>query len=196
MESKTGFRSARARAKAASLHGNQSILLIGVNYNDPMLALRYAAVLALAVWVGGLIALAAVVAPAMFDVLGATGAGGRLQAAATFAEALRRFDRFAYLCSGVILASLAARAVLGPRPRRFAVRAAIAVLMLAATLWTGFMVAPQIERTQRQIGGLPSSLPENDARRIEFARLHRLATGLGLVPLAGGLTLLFWELKD
>src|SRR4029453_3155372 len=123
-----------------------------------MLALRYAAVLALAVWVGGLIALAAVVAPAMFDVLGAMGAGGRLQAAATFAEALRRFDRVAYLCSGVVLASLAARALLGPRPRRFAVRAGIAVLMLAATLWTGFMVAPQIERTQRQIAGVRADL--------------------------------------
>jgi uncharacterized membrane protein len=161
-----------------------------------MLALRYAAVLALAVWVGGLIALAAVVAPAMFDVLGAMGAGGRLQAATIFAEALRRFDRFAFICSGVLLVSLAARAVLGPRPRRFAVRAGIAGLMLAATLWTAFVIAPSIERTQREIGGLPSSLPPNDARRIEFGRLHQLATALGFVPLAGGLTLLFWELKD
>jgi hypothetical protein len=172
------------------------MLLIAVNYNERMLALRYAAVLALAVWVGGLIALAAVVAPAMFDVLGSTGAGGRLQAATVFAAILRRFDRIAYLCSGVIIASLATRAVLGPRPRRFAVRASIAGLMLAATAWTGFVVAPQIERTPREIGGLPSSLPENDARRIEFGRLHQLASALALVPLAGGLTLLFWELKD
>jgi uncharacterized membrane protein len=170
--------------------------LIAVNYNERMLALRYAAVLALAVWVGGLIALAAVVAPAMFDVLGSTGAGGRLQAATLFAETLRRFDRSAYVCSSVILVSLAARAVLGPRPRRFAVRASIAGLMLAATAWTGFVVAPDIVRTQKEIGGLPSSLPENDPRRTEFARLHQLATVLQLVPLAGGLTLLFWELKD
>jgi hypothetical protein len=169
---------------------------MGVNYNERMLALRYAAVLALAVWVGGLIALAAVVAPAMFDVLGSTGAGGRLQAATVFAETLRRFDRLAYVCGGVILASLTTRAVLGPRPRRFAIRVSIAALMLAATAWTGFVVAPQIERTQREIGGLPSSLPENDARRIEFGRLHQLATELGLVPLAGGLALFFWELKD
>jgi hypothetical protein len=68
--------------------------------------------------------------------------------------------------------------------------------MLAATAWTGFVVTPDIARTQREIGGLPSSLPENDARRIEFARLHQLATALQLVPLVGGLTLLFWELKD
>ena len=170
--------------------------LIAVNYNEPMLALRYAAMLALAVWVGGTIALAAVVAPALFDVLGAAGTGGRLQAATTFGEVLRRFDRIACISGGVILVSLAARAVLGPRPRAFAVRAVIAVLMLAATLWTSYGVAPAIARTQREIGGLPSSLPQNDARRLEFARLHRLATTLGFVPLAGGLTLLFWELKD
>ena len=103
IDSRTGFRSALARANAAALHGSQSMPLIGVNYNERMLALRYAAVLALAVWVGGLIALAAVVAPAMFDVLGSTGAGGRLQAATLFAETLRRFDRTAYVCSGVIL---------------------------------------------------------------------------------------------
>jgi hypothetical protein len=170
--------------------------LIGVNYNEPMLALRYAALLALAVWVGGLIALAAVVAPAMFDVLGSIGTSGRLQAATVFAEVLRRFDRIAYICSGVILASLAARAVLGPRPRRFALRASIAGLMLAATAWTGFVVTPRIAKLQREIGGLPSSLPHDDVRRSEFVRLHRLSTTLALVPLAGGFALLFWELKD
>jgi putative copper export protein len=170
--------------------------LIGVNYNERMLALRYAALLALAVWVGGLIALATVAAPALFDVLGSAGSSGRLQAATVFAEVLRRFDRIAYICSGLILASLAARAVLGPRPRRFAVRTSIAGLMLVATAWSGFVVAPRVAQIQREIGGLPSSLAPDDARRIEFVRLHRLATTLGLVPLVGGLALILWELKD
>ena len=160
-----------------------------------MLALRYAALLALAVWVGGLIALGAVAAPALFDVLGA-GADGRLQAAAVFGETLRRFHRITYGCGAVVIASLAARAVLGPRPRRFAVRASIATAMLAASAWVGQVVAPQIAEAQRQIGAPPSSLPEHDPRRVAFVRLHRLSTTLELVPLAGGLMLLFWELKD
>src|SRR4026209_1941046 len=42
-----------------------------------MLALRYAAVLALALWTGGLVVVGAVAAPAIFDVLGARGAEGR-----------------------------------------------------------------------------------------------------------------------
>jgi hypothetical protein len=161
-----------------------------------MLALRYAALLALAVWVGGLVVLGAVAAPAMFDVLGSTGNDGRLRAAAAFGEVLRRFHLATYGCGALILASLTARALLGPRPRRFALRLSIAGAMLSASAWIGLAVAPQIARTQQEIGGLPSGLPEEDPRRVQFARLHRLTTTLELVPFAGGLMLLFWELRD
>ena len=161
-----------------------------------MLALRYAALLALAVWVGGLAMFGAVSAPVTFQVLGAAGPGGRLQAAAVVGEMLRQFHLISYGCAAVILTSLAARAVLGPRPRRFAVRTAIAALMLAATAWSGIVIGPQLTSAQTEIGGLPSSLPESDERRMAFGRLHRLSTTLQMLPLAGGLALLFWELKD
>ena len=158
-----------------------------------MLALRYAALLALAVWVGGLIALGAVAAPAIFEVLGSE---GRLRAAGVFGEVLRRFHLISYGCGAVVVASLVARALLGPRPRRFAIRVSIAVLMLAASASIGLIVAPRAARAQQEIGGLPSSLPEGDPRRVQFDRLHALTTTLELVPFAGGLLLLFWELRD
>lgn len=161
-----------------------------------MLALRYAALLALVVWVGGLVVLGGVVAPAMFDVLGASGAAGRVSAGAVFSSVLGRFHLVSYGCGGVVIASLVARAVLGPRPRRFAIRVAIAAAMLAASGWFGFVVAPQVARVQAEIGGLPSNLPEQDNRRETFVRLHRLSTTLELVPFIGGLALLFWELRD
>ena len=160
-----------------------------------MLALRYAALLALAVWVGGLIALGGVTAPALFATLGAAGAEGRAAAGAAFGEVLRRFHLIGYACAAVILLSLLARAVLGPRPRRFAIRLAIAGLMLMATAVVGLVLAPRIAGAQRA-GELPSTLPHTDERRAAFARMHRLSAGLELVPLAGGLALLFWELKD
>lgn len=168
----------------------------GVNYNERMLALRYAALLALAVWVGGLAALGGVAAPAIFEVLGSSGPGGRLQAAAVFGEAFRRFHLVSYGCAAVLVLSLTIRAVLGPRPRRFAIRVSIAGAMVAAAVWSGLVLTPQIARAQKEIGGLPSSLPQGDARRAAFGRLHRLSTTLALVPLAGGMMLLFWELKD
>jgi hypothetical protein len=90
---------------------------------------------------------------------------------------------------------LIVRAILGPRPRRFAWRAAVATLMLATTAYAGIVVAGRIREIQREIRVPPSSLPVDDPRRIEFGRLHGESTSLQLVPLIGGLALMYWELK-
>ena len=161
-----------------------------------MLALRYAALLALVVWVGGLIILGAVVAPSTFDVLGATGAAGRQQAGMVFGEVFRRFHLITYGCAAIILVSLITRAILGPRPRRFAIRVSIAAVMIAASAWVGFVVAPQIAGTQREAGVPIATLPANDPRREAVERLHLLSSRLEMLPFVGGLALLFWELKD
>ena len=162
-----------------------------------MLALRYVGLLALVVWVGGLLVLGAIGAPSIFDVLAARHVeGGRVLAGAIFGETLRRFHWLSYGCGGVLLASMIVRAVLGPRPRRFAIRAAIAFVMLAASAYSGLVISAQSASTQAAIGVAPSSLPEGDPRRAQFGRLHAFSTGLQAIPVLGGLLLLFWELKD
>ena len=162
-----------------------------------MLALRYAGVVALTLWVGGLLALGAFAAPATFEVLAARHvAGDRLLAGAIFGETLHRFHLLSYGCGAVLLVTLLIRGVLGPRPIMFAARLAVVLAMLAATGYAGFVVAPNIARVQADIGVAPSSLPEGDPRRAAFGRLHATATGLELVPILGGLLLLFRELKD
>jgi len=161
-----------------------------------MLALRFAAVLALALWVGGLVALGAFAAPAAFDVLGALGVEGRSLAGSVVGETLRRFNLVAYGCAGVVLLSLAVRGVLGPRPRRFAIRVAGLFLMIGAAVYAGAVVGPQIVRVQQTIGVSPSTLDPTDPRRIEFGRLHARSVSVQLIPLLGGLALLFFELKD
>ena len=162
-----------------------------------MLALRYAALVALALWAGGLVALGAIAAPSIFDVLGARQIpDGRALAGAIFGEALGRFRLISYICGAVLILSLAARGVLGPRPRRFALRMAITVTMLAASLYSGLAVSPRIDRLRRDIGVSPSTLPASDPRRAEFGRLHGISTTLELVPVLGALLLLAWELRD
>jgi hypothetical protein len=162
-----------------------------------MLALRYAAVLALVFWMGGLAVLGAFAAPAMFELLGTT-AEGRALAGKVFGETLTRFHTGAYVCGGVLVASLAARRVLGPRPRHFAIRLIVATIMTGAAVWSGLVVTPRIEEARRAAGAYasPSALPEGDARRAEFDRLHNVSRWLHLVPVLGGLALLFFELKD
>jgi hypothetical protein len=164
-----------------------------------MLVLRLAALLAIVVWIGGLLALGGIAAPAIFEVVSARGVpDGRLLSGAIFGEVLRRFHLVSYVCGALILIALFVRAVLGPRPRRFAVRAAIAALMLGAALYSGMVLSGNIARVQREIGEgvAASSLPEGDPRRAAFGRLHAQSTLLQIVPLAGGLILLFFEIGD
>src|SRR5436190_3006894 len=162
-----------------------------------MLALRFAALLMIVVWVGGLLTLGAIVAPSIFAVLAATQPGqGRVLAGALFGDILRRFHLLSYAAGGLLLGTLVLRRILGPAPRRFAWRAGLATVMLGAAAYSGIAVSGRIGQLQREIGVAPSSLPEGDARRAEFGRLHGLSTALQLVPVLGGLMLMYWEIKE
>jgi hypothetical protein len=162
-----------------------------------MLALRYVALLTLVVWVGGLLALGGIAAPSTFDLLGGRQiADARMLAGALVGEMLRRFEPVAYGAGAVLLLTLVARRILGPRPHRFAWRAGIALVMLLSSAYAGVVVRGRIEGLQREIGAAPSSLPEGDERRVEFGRLHGLSTALQIVPLLGGLALMYWEIKE
>ena len=161
--------------------------------------LRFATVLAIAIWIGGLLALGTIAAPAIFDVVSLRQVpDGRVLSGAIFGEVLRRFDLVSYACGALVLATLAVRAVLGPRPRRFSLRAGIGVLMLSASMYSGMVLSNRIASVQQAIGAgvAPSSLPAGDPRRVEFGRLHGQSTLVQLVPILGGLLLILFELRD
>lgn len=162
-----------------------------------MFALRFAAVLAAALWGGGLLTLGMIAAPSIFDTIATRGVSdGRVLAGAIFGESLRRFHAVSYACGGVIGASLVLRAALGPRPAHVGLRLAVLAAMLATAIYSGFVLTARIERAREAAGGAPSALAPEDPRRIAFGRLHAISTVLQIVPLAGSLVLIFWELND
>jgi uncharacterized membrane protein len=159
-----------------------------------MRALRYVYMLALVAWLGGMIVLGAIVAPATFQVLQASAPQiGRTLAGELFGVVLARFHYIAYGAAAVLLLTMAAMALLGPRPRGLAVRVVIVAIMLAVAVYSGVVVTGRINAIQRQVGGLPSLLPADDARRVRFDELHALSTRLMLVNVIGALALLYWE---
>jgi hypothetical protein len=162
-----------------------------------VLALRYVYVLALAVWLGGMVVLGAVVAPTTFQVLQASEpVTGRLLGGAVFGAVLSRFHYVAYGAGTLALLALAAMALLGPRPRGFAVRSAIVGLMLLIALYSGFAILPEVDAIQHEVGALPSSLPAGDARRVRFDELHERSTQLMMLNIVGALALLYWEARE
>ena len=162
-----------------------------------MLALRYAYVLALVVWLGGMVMLGAVVAPTTFQVLQASEpVAGRALAGELFGVTLARFHYVTYGAGAVLLLSLTAMAVLGPRPVHFLVRTIIVTGMLCVALYSGFVVLGRIEQIQLEVGTLPSRLPITDSRRIAFDSLHQLSTRLMMLNMVAALVLLYWEARE
>ena len=162
-----------------------------------MLALRYIYVLALAVWLGGMLILGALVAPTTFEILQANGGSqGRELAGAVFGVTLARFHYVAYAAGALLLLTLGAMRVLGPRPAHSGLRAIIIALMLASALYSGLVVLRQIDAVQAAAGGLPSRLPAGDERRVRFDALHVLSTRLMMFNIAAALVLLYWEARE
>src|SRR5512138_1488480 len=125
------------------------------DYNHPMLALRYVYVLALVVWLGGMLILGDVVAPTTFEVLQTqAGSQGRELAGAVFGTALARFHYVAYAAGTLLLLTLGAMRMLGPRPAHSGLRAIIVAVMLAVALYSGIVVLRQIDAVQAAVGGL------------------------------------------
>lgn len=162
-----------------------------------MLALRYVYVLALVVWLGGMLVLGVIVAPATFQFLQAAAPdGGRAMAGNLFGLILSRFQYVAYGAGLALGLSLVAMAVLGPRPASFAVRLSIICVMFGIALYSGVVVLGEIDTLQRAVGTLPSLLPDSDPRRVQFDSLHTLSTRLMTVNVLAALGLLYWEARE
>jgi hypothetical protein len=81
-----------------------------------VIALRYVYVLALSLWFGGLVIVGLVASPAS-------------------APLLQRFLLLATYSGGILLISLMAMGLLGPRPSGYSARFGVAAVMFAATLY-------------------------------------------------------------
>ncbi len=159
-----------------------------------MRVLRYFALVGLGIWVGGMVTLGALVAPVAFATVAAERIdGGRALVGILFAAFLHRFHVVALGAAAIVFASLVGRKLIGPRPVRFGARVGLLATMLAATLYSGFVLTGRIERIQREVGVPSLTLPDEDPVRAEFTRLHRLSVALMGFNVLGGLVLLGWE---
>ena len=141
-----------------------------------MIALRYVYVVALAIWVGGLITIGSVVAPSAFAVVEALGGPQPLAAVLVFTLLLMK--------------------VVGPRPPGFGARLVLVSAMLGVTLVTGFWVDPQIASMRSSVGVPIATLAPDDARRVRFGQLHGLSTALMAATALAGLVLCYWETRE
>jgi Ca2+/Na+ antiporter len=162
-----------------------------------MILLRYLYVVALVLWVGGLVVAGALVAPSVFGVLQAWNQSqGRVLAGQVFGEVLLRLTWLSYLMGAVMFITLTLHRLLGARPVKYGIRVGIMALMLVMTMVTGFYLIPQVDAIQAEVSGPVAELPDTDPRRVRFNRLHGLSNILFSITALGGLALCWWEARE
>jgi hypothetical protein len=160
-----------------------------------MSLLRFAALVALALWVGGLATLGGLAAPVLFRELAADDPTGGL-AGRVFGVMYTRLQYIAVPLALIVLGSLAVRAAIGPRPRRWGLRMWTVAGMLVVSLAGGLLIAPRIEALRSGVADSIRDLPADDSRRVTFGRLHALSSGLMAATLLTGLGLMWAEMRD
>ncbi len=151
-----------------------------------MSVVRFLMLLSLAVWIGGLIFFAFVLAPTVFSVLPTRQLAGNV-----VNRSLGIMHWMAIAC-GVVFAftsMLDARVVNGAA-QPFAPRNLIVYAMLILTLISMFGVASRMLELRQQMGVI-DDIAQDNPLRVEFNRLHHWSTRLESTVLVLGLGLLY-----
>ena len=162
-----------------------------------MVLLRYLYVVALVLWVGGLVSAGALVAPSVFGVLQAWNASeGRMLAGQVFGDVLLRLTWLSYAMAVIMFVTLTLHRLLGARPLKYGLRVGIMTVMLLLMMAIGFYLLPGVDAIQAQVAGPVSQLAATDPLRVEFERLHGLSNILFSITALGGLALCWWEARE
>jgi len=151
--------------------------------------LRSLRLLAIVVWVGGLIFFAAIEAPTAVHVLGTTRPFALL-----IGNSLRELNEIGHICGFLfLLATIAFWFRTDARSRRLLmIQSLLVILMIVATMAVQSRIIPAMERDRAAAGGDIASVPADNSARADFDRLHALSEkvegaalflGLGVVLL-------------
>jgi len=146
-----------------------------------MAFLRFLMLLALIVWIGGIIFFAFVEAPTLFTVLPTTRMAGDVVSAS-----LAKLHWIGLICGLIFLScSLLYNQLRRARMKPLAASHILVVLMIVLTAFSQFSVTPKMRDLRGQLQAV-DNLPWNDSGRLQFDRLHAWSTRLeGSVLLVG-----------
>ena len=150
--------------------------------------LRAIRLLAMVLWVGGLLFFAFVLAPVSFHVLPSTHQAGLIVGAA-----LVILHRIGSVCGALFLIAtfLLWRGRHVPRSRIYPIQMVLIAFMLIITAYLQASVLPAMERDRAQVGGDLSAAPPSNPARLDFDRLHPLSERLEGAVLFAGLGIVF-----
>ncbi len=149
---------------------------------------RYLMLLSLVIWIGGIIFFAFVVAPTVFR----PGILPSHQLAGNVVNRSLSILHGMAICCGLVfvIMSMIDSAVVNGSAQPFAARHVLVYLMIILTLVSMFAVGARMQLLRQQMVMI-DEVPKDDARRVEFNRLHVWSTRLEGTVLVLGLALLY-----
>lgn len=153
-----------------------------------MSLVRFLMLLSLVVWIGGLIFFAFVMAPALFN----PAILPTRQLAGNVVSRTLSVLHWIAICCGLIFAvtSMIDSRVVNGAAQPFAARNLLIYLMMILTLVGMFGIAARMQSLKEQMGTI-DLVAQDDARRVEFNRLHVWSTRVEGTVLLLGLALIF-----
>jgi hypothetical protein len=152
--------------------------------------LRFLKLLSLVLWIGSIFFFAAVVAPTVFSVL-----PSRTLAGMVVSRSLFSLHWIGIICGLVFLLSSVLFAMLQGGSSPFHASDYLMVAMMAITLFAHFGIERRMN-TLRTDMGVIETVPHEDARRVQFNRLHVWSTRLEESVFFCGLALLFLVVRE
>jgi hypothetical protein len=157
--------------------------------------LRTLILLAIVVWVGGLLFFGAVVAPVAFEsLMPMFPAPVGLQVAGTMVrDTLTHLHDIGLFCGAVLLLLCIVERVTRATRRSIGPQILLTAVMMGLTAYSQFSVIPRMETLRLKAGAAMADPGSTDPARMDFNRLHNLSTSLeGIVLLCGiGLIVLY-----
>ena len=148
-------------------------------------------------WIGGLLALGYVAAPAAFSVLQAHDpATGRVLAGELFGTTLLVAQHYLVGAGALQAILLNIRAAVGPRPRQYKVQLVTMLFMIALTGYSAFVIAPKIEVIRASANGPIAALSNDNPAKAEFGKLHGWSNGLMALTLVGAISLMWFDRRE
>ncbi len=158
--------------------------------------LRTLILLALVVWVGGLLFFGAVVAPVAFESLMPMfpdPAVGIHVAGTLVRDSLTHLHHIGLFCGAVLLLLYVVERITRATRRSIGPPMVLTVVMMGLTAYSQFSIIPRMEMLRLKAGAAMADFGSTNPARVDFNRLHNLSTSLeGIVLLCGvGLIVLY-----
>ncbi|MFQ5456167.1 MAG: DUF4149 domain-containing protein [Nitrospirota bacterium] len=139
--------------------------------NFYFMGVQFFHLMALAIWVGGMVIIMFIAAPAIFKRLESRTLAGEITG-----EILRKFDIIVFFCISALVITGIIKYLNWENPTPWIIMRYMAILVMSlSAIYSSGIISPKMRSLKSKISSF-DTLPENNHNRIAFNQLHRISS--------------------